>query len=125
MRAKLQELVNDKPIEQSPHYLLSQELEFEFLKSILTFAMAFIGGIVTLKTALGIDKPINEGLTYSLATVVLSAVFAFHAQQELISDLRKGRTASKIKRLFRHFPGFFLLGISISYAFSYFESSLH
>ncbi|WP_444891618.1 hypothetical protein [Microbulbifer sp. DLAB2-AA] len=125
MKAKLQELVKDKPIEQSPHYLLSQELEFEFLKSILTFAMAFIGGIVTLKTALGIDKPINEGLTYSLAAVVLSAVFAFHAQQELISDLRKGRTASKIKRLFRHFPGFSLLGISISYAFSYFESSLH
>ncbi|WP_444915030.1 hypothetical protein [Microbulbifer sp. TRSA007] len=125
MKAKLQELINDKPIEQSPHYLLSQELEFDFFKSISTFAMAFIGGIVTLKTALGIDTPISEGFTFSLVVAMISALCAFHAQHELISDLRNGRTPSKIKQLFRFFPGPILLGVAIGSAFTYFESSLH
>ncbi|WP_444899331.1 hypothetical protein ACJJIX_08465 [Microbulbifer sp. VAAC004] len=125
MKAKLQELVNDKPIEQSPHYLLSQELEFEFLKSNLSFAMAFIGGIITLKTALGIDTPISEGFTYSLTAAVFSALHAFQAQQELIDDLRNGRMPSKIKRLFRRYPGPVLLGLAFGYAFIYFENSLH
>ncbi|WP_444938150.1 hypothetical protein [Microbulbifer sp. JMSA002] len=125
MKEKLQELVINKPIEQSPHYLLSQELEFRFLKSNLTFAMAFIGGIVTLRTALGIDKPITEEFTFSLVAAVLSALCAFHAKHELISDLRNGRTPSKIKRLFRRNLGPALLAISIGFAFRYFESSLH
>ena len=51
MKNRLRTLFSDAPSDESPSHLLSQELEFELSKSILTFAFAFIGGAVTLKTA--------------------------------------------------------------------------
>lgn len=121
MKNRLRTLFSDGQSDESPSHLLSQELEFELSKSILTFAFAFIGGAVTLKTALGIDRPIEEGFIQALAMAGLSAVLALGAQQGIIKDLRLKRVASPIRRQFRSAPPSLASGFALGFALKYFE----
>ncbi|MBY6185366.1 hypothetical protein KUV89_01745 [Marinobacter hydrocarbonoclasticus] len=117
---KLKALLENQDLDDSPHYLLSQELEFEYAKSIVTYSVAFIGGVVTLKSALSIETPIDEGLSVAITAAVLSAVISFENQQGIIRDLRLKRTPSYFRTLYRKFAAPMCLGVAIGYALIYF-----
>ncbi|GAA4360093.1 hypothetical protein [Kangiella marina] len=121
MKRFLKEITSSNEIDHSPHYLLSQELEFEFTKSILTFALAFIGGIVSLKTVLTIESASEDHFFYAIAAAILSALFAFESQQGIINDLRVGRSPSRAKRFYRRTAAPIMLGTAIGFAVTYFE----
>lgn len=121
MKNKIKGLIKDGEFEESSNYLLSQELEFQYAKSFLTFAMAFIGGIVTLKTALAIHTPITEGFSFAIGAAILSAILSFEAQHSIIKDLRLGRTASQLRMYFRRTASPLMLGIGIGFAVKYFD----
>lgn len=124
MKARFKELIKEQDIDTSAHYLLSQELQFEYHKSTLTFSMALIGGMVTLKTALNIVTPINEGFGFALIAAIMSALFSFEAQTGVIKDLRQGTTPNRFKRTYRSVAAPACLGISLSMAYDYFQSSI-
>ena len=121
MRKKFKELIAHHDIEQTPHYLLSQELEFEFAKSISTFAMAFIAGIVSLKSVLNIGGLAEDKFIYAIVSALIAALLAFESQQGVINDLRLGRCPSKLKRYYRRFSPPLMLGVAIGCAVVYFE----
>ena len=121
MKTQFQKFFADEVYDESKSYLLSQELEFEHAKSILTFALAFIGGIVTLKTAVGVDNPLNEGFLLSIGAASVSAILSFNAQQGIIKDLRIKRGPSKFRRLLRVMPPSMALGVAFAGAYEYFD----
>jgi hypothetical protein len=82
--------------------------------------MAFIGGIVTLKTALAIDTPIEEGFTAAIGAAILAVVFSFQAQQSVIKDLQLKRNVSPLRRFARLSTPLFVLGTEMGIALSYF-----
>jgi len=113
-------LFKNKKIDESAHYLLSQELEFEYAKSIVTYSIAFIGGIVTLYSALSIERPIEDGLSTAIIAAILSAVLAFENQQGIIKDLYLKRSASPFQTIYRKFAAPMCLGIALGNALMYF-----
>src|SRR5580765_1087428 len=63
------------------------QLRFEFYKSVLTFALATLGGEVTLLHSLFKDSP-NKGVAYaSIITVMLSCILILGATEALIKRL--------------------------------------
>lgn len=120
-KSKIRNFFEDEQSNESLSLLLSQELDFEFSKSILTFALAFLGGIFTLKTALQWDKPIENGFIMAIIASTVSAVLAFSAQYGIIEDLRQKRIPSSFRRQLRILPPSVLLGIALSGALQYFE----
>ena len=125
LNKRFQKLTQDEQSDESASYLLSQELDFEYAKTILTFALAFIGGLVTLKTALTFDKPINEGFTLAIGMAGLSAILAFTWQQGIIYDLRMKRVPSRMRRMFRVAPSSLLLGAAFGSALNYFDFTIN
>ena len=121
MKSKIKSLIKDGEYQESANYLLSQELDFQYAKSFLTFAMAFIGGIVTLKTALAIDTPLDEGFSFAIGAAVISAILSFDAQHSIIKDLQLGRTASKLRMYYRRTASPLILGLGIGFAVKYFN----
>ncbi|WP_395373422.1 hypothetical protein [Marinicella sp. W31] len=124
LKNRLQVLIKDEQSDESKSHLLSQELDFEYAKTVLTFALAFIGGMVTLKTALAFEKPIEEGLTLSLGLAGFSAILAFTWQQGIIQDLRLKRVPSYARRMIRMAPCSLMLGVAFGVAFDYFDFKL-
>lgn len=124
MKNKLKDLLKEGEFEASSHYLLSQELEFQLAKSFLTFAMAFIGGIVTLKTALAIEAPMNSSFSLAIGAAVLAAILSFEAQRGIIKDLRVGRAASGLRMYVRIVAPMFCIGTAIGFAIDYFFISV-
>jgi hypothetical protein len=120
MKNTLKNALKDGTFDESSSYLLSKELEFQLAKSFLAFAMAFIGGIVTLKTALAIDTPIEEGFTAAIGAAILAVVFSFQAQQSVIKDLQLKRNVSPLRRFARLSTPLFVLGTEMGIALSYF-----
>ncbi len=116
----LKSLFETPRFDESSHYLLSQELEFEYAKSIVTYSISFIGGVVTLKSALSIDTPIDQGLSIAIGASVISALISFENQQGIIQDLRHKRTPNKAKMLYRKYSAPMCLGAAIGYALQYF-----
>lgn len=117
---KIKALFENSDFDEGPHYLLSQELEFEYAKSIVTYSISFIGGVVTLKSALGIDTPIEEGLSIAMGAALLSALISFENQQGIIRELRLKITPSAIRILYRKTAAPMCLGAAIGYALKYF-----
>jgi len=120
MKKILKNIAKEGEFDESASYLLSQELEFQLAKSFLTFAMAFIGGIVTLKTAFAIETPIEEGFSWAIGAAILAVIFSFEAQQGVIKDLRLKRTASQLRMTIRISLPLVLLGIGMGFAIDYF-----
>ena len=93
----------DRDIEYTPPLLLSKELEFEYLKSILTFSIAILGGAVTLKAAIAPDEPVTALFRYGIILAAFGALSALTSQQGVVEDLRLGRSPGRLRRQFRAF----------------------
>ena len=106
--------------DDSPAYLLSQELEYDHAKSFLTFSITFIGGIVTLKTALNVSAPIEDGFLDAVVSSLIAGFASFSSQQSILEDLRQKRAASPFVRVCRRAVPGFMLGIAFGSAIAYF-----
>lgn len=121
MRNRVIKFFADEKSDESISFLLSQELDFEFSKSMLTFSLAFIGGIVTLSTALDLDKPYDDSFQMAIISSALAAIWSFLSQQGIIEDLRKKRVPSELRRLLRGMPSALLLGLAFGSAARFFN----
>ena len=118
---RIRDYFTDTESEETDSFLLSQELEFEYSKSIVTFAIAFVGGIVTLRTALDFERPVEEGFLMALVLAGLAAMQALTAQQATIRDLRLKRNPSPFRRTMRSLFAAGMLGAAMGTAIIYFD----
>ena len=75
------------------------QLRFEFYKSVLTFALATLGGEVTLLHSLFKDAP-RRGFAYvSIVAITLACIFILGAKETLIKRLDPLPTRGRLDRV--------------------------
>lgn len=96
-----------------PRHLKAYELQFEQLRQLSTFALAGIGGVLTLAGSLLADRADMTRLGAAVVLLILVIVLNAHAQDRILRELRGSAKRQSGRVTAYYYLGLMLMGAAI------------